>query len=224
MVELDDEGRLEPNTRVHLQFAKTRMTGTWKSTPSCVIENTTIVLPGGVSLQLEHITDSLSRHPFQWTDLEDDLGVGPEDFIHRGWFARDPQGKRVALALSRRYAVATVDTAFGLVTRDDGSVQVLSIVPGPIDHLAWAPDGRHLAMAWTRSAKGRTGVTGVHVYDIKEGHRLLTLLELLLGPIADISWSLESHVLQVEVLEVDGETISWLPDTGEESATRHPSR
>lgn len=221
VVELDEGGRLEPETRVDLGFAGTRITGKWDSTPSCAIKKTTIVLPGDISLGLADILDSLSRHPFGWKSLEDHLGMGPEDFTHRGWFVRDPQGQRVALALTRRYAVATVDTAFGYVTPADGSVGILSIVPGPVDHLAWAPDGRHLALAWTQSAKGGTDVD---VYDVKEGRRRLSLTELLdvehhLQPVTDISWSDDGLVLRVEVREDDGETTTWLLDTREESAT-----
>ncbi len=220
VITLSADNRLHPQTPVDTTFAGRTLTIDARTIPDCRIRGATIMLADERTLPVVGIIDALSEAPLDWKSLDFYLQMGPEDFLHEGTFTPDPQENRVAFVLSRPYALATLDSAIGYAIPDSSVIEVLEVVPGSVEHLAWSPDTKYLAVAWWRYGKGGTDV---HVFSM-ENHDRLSFSEMRneehhVHPITDLMWSQDSTHLLVDVQE-DGKPITWRLDVQEGIVTQ----
>ena len=218
VITLSADNRLHPKTPVDTTFAGRTLTIDARTIPDCRIRDATIMLADARTLPVVGIIDALSGAPLaplDWKRLDFHLHMGPEDFLHEGTFIPDPQGNRVAFVLSRPYALATLDSAIGYAIPGSSVIEVLEVVPGSVEHLAWSPDTEHLAVAWWRYGKGGTDV---YVFTM-DSHDRLSFSEMRneehhVHPITDLRWSQDSTHLLVDVRE-DEKPVSWRLDVRE---------
>ncbi len=203
LIELDEENRMRPDSPAYLSFRNEVIVadGGHLRHFECLLPRVGIELADGRIVPAGDIVRALEDHPFEWDQLLYELlGFEPMDFLYRGQFVYDSRETRVAFALQRPYAAVTIDSVTGCADLAADDVQVLQIVPGPVDELVWSPDGRYLAAAWTQAGKGNVDVC---VYDI-EGDERISLVDLLdneeqYEPVMNMEWSEDSKVLLVDV-------------------------
>ncbi len=220
VITLSADNRLHPQTPVDTTFAGRTLTIDARTIPGCRIRGATIMLADERILPVVGIIDALSDKPLDWKSLDFYLQMGPEDFLHEGTFISDPEETRVAFVLSRPYALATLDSAIGYAIPGSSVIEILEVVPGSVEHLAWSPDTEHLAIAWWRYGKGGTDV---YVFSM-EHHDRLSFSEMRneehhVHPITDLMWSQDSTHLLVDVQE-DEKPVTWRLDVQEGTVTQ----
>ncbi len=205
----DDVHHISGESSVMVDFSDHEVRTEVSLLPECLLPDAEIVLADGEHLEVQPLIDALAEHPFDWDSLREYLDMGPADFIHRGRFEYDSEERTLAVVLTRRYAVATIDSAVGYVRMDDRQAEFFQIIRGPVEHLMWSPDDEYLAYGWTQAGKGGVDV-GVYHLATDEHLSFLKMadIEHLPGQITSMQW-ISDETLQFEVTDVDEEVTTW---------------
>ncbi len=209
-VTLEQGEQLDVDTRVSVEFRGERIMVQNAHLPECALDTMVMDIAGQVDLSVERLLEALADFPFDWEGLQHYLQMGPKDFLHSGQFIFDSARNQLALAMSRPYAVATRDTAVGVVDVPTGEVNFLDVVPGTVDFLSWSPDDEYLACAWTEWGPG---FVEVDVYLEDDTMRLTEALgEELTDPIDGMRWSDDGDVLHIDVRDAADDIETWSLD------------
>ena len=213
LIALDQGEDLEPETPITLDFDGEEVTVYSGSAPRCALVVTTLRVSDEVDLSLGDVMEALSRYPFHWPELRGYLQMGPEDFLQRGTFSFDGGRTRLALTFTRPYAVATKDTAVGVADVSTGDIDVVTVIPGVADALAWSPDDRYLALAWMERGPGFVDAA---VYDAHTGEEKVRLAdaldEALPGSVEGIRWSDDSRFVEVSLRDQEDTAVTYRLD------------
>ena len=215
VVKLGQDNLLNENSPTQLTFRGKDVQTDWRLLPDCLVEEAQISFDNDQQLSAVEIVDSLAGHPFDWQSLAQWLDFGALDFLHRGRFVFHDE-MQVGLALSRPYAVATIDSVIGYMDLTSEETNFFEMIPGPVDDLKWSPDGEHIAVSWTQAGKGGADVS---VYSIS-GEEAMSFTELKgiehhINPIQQIRWVDEGN-LQIDVRKDSSEEVSWLLDVSQQ--------
>lgn len=176
LIALDEGEELEPETPITLAFEGEEVTVHTGRAPRCALAVTTLRVSDEVGLSLGDVMEALSRYSFHWPELRGYLQMGPEDLLQRGTFSFDGGRTGLALTFTRPYAVATKDTAVGVADVSTGDIDVVTVIPGVADALAWSFDDRYLALAWMERGPGFVDAA---VYDAHIGEEKVRLADAL---------------------------------------------
>gem|GEM_PF-6876022 len=210
---LQEKEKLDAETPVTLDFRGEEIAVQNAHLPECAHRVTTLDIAGEIDISTARLIDALAEHPFDWEGLRHYLQMGPEDFLQSGEFLFTSDNEKLALTMTRPYAVATKDTAVGVLDAESGEVAFLDVIPGTVDHLAWSPDDEYLAFAWTEWGPG---FVEVDIYLQDDSIRFTEVLrEELTDPIERIRWSEDGRILDIDVRKDEDRVKTWSLDVRE---------